>query len=313
MARTHTTRPPKSTPKAGRRRRAREGDGPTPWERFAAWPVVEQVRPMVAQVRALMDSVWSRPAPPDPGVEAAAPSRAARAPRRERPRTLPFDVYLNLGMRSVKLFAAGPLDPFCFFQRCSVSEHHDVEFLARLDPEHAGTEEYKPYGLIRLRPSHAQPVPTLQRERAFWETLHEDYGLARIPLARSLVPNRSSAYDPRDGDRKSGLNGLTPPKSGRVFQRVGRRRYTHADMLEVLRREMTSLQAVAWIEEAFSARPVEGQILQRYYLTPEKQVVVVRDHWARGKSLFRSETSAEAQQICEASGYFGRPGARLAA
>src|SRR5437762_640940 len=72
-----------------------------------------------------------------------------RCPSRRR--TLRCDLFLTLGPASIRLFAAGPVEEFQFFQRFGMSADHDLEFVTRLDASDAGTENYRAYGIFALR------------------------------------------------------------------------------------------------------------------------------------------------------------------
>jgi hypothetical protein len=238
-------------------------------------------------------------------------SRVLRPPRRRpaplRRRTLPCDLYLTLGWQSIPLFQRGPIDEFCFFQRLGVSAAHDTEFLARLDPEDAGSEDYKPYGVFSLRPGEGEPVPGLALLEGLWARLLAEHGLSSVPSAQAMASRRFGGFDPRYARFEDGINRIDPPRSGKAFAEVDGRRFSYADMLELLRRELSGLQKIAWIEDAFREAPGPGEIVHRYYVEAEtKQAVLVRHHWDRGKRLYRARTNAEALQLCLASGHFGR-------
>ncbi len=63
--------------------------------------------------------------------------RQEALPPEDREAVLPFELFLTIGMRSLRLFPSGPIEEFHFFQRRGVPAHHRVEFLSRLDPESA--------------------------------------------------------------------------------------------------------------------------------------------------------------------------------
>jgi hypothetical protein len=227
------------------------------------------------------------------------PSRPdVRAARQERERrTLPFDVYLALGQRSLPLFTAGPIDEFAFFQRKGVSAGHSVEYLTRLSRANRGSESYQPYGVIRLR--GGRELPKLSSS--------ELNGLPRLPKAKNLAVRRFSAFDMEsETNPRVGRNRVAAPRASKVFARQGIKRVYYSDALDVMRRELSDAEKIAWIEEAFSERPCVGEIVHRYYMSGRTSLYLVRDHWAVGKRIFHAETSAAARRACMSSGAFKR-------
>lgn len=207
---------------------------------------------------------------------------------------LPFDIFTNLGLSSVKLFPAGPIDEFAFYQRSGVSDDLEVEFVTRLEEADVGTENYKPYVLFRPK-ADGQPLADLQKEEEFWKMLDQAYGLVTIPKLQKLVGKPFVAYDTRKGgDPKQGINKITAAEPDKVFKEVGDRKFSMGEMLEILRSELSMLHKISWVEEAFADKLPEGEIVHRYYLDVTKQVYLVRDHWQEGKKLFIAETDEEA-------------------
>jgi hypothetical protein len=228
-----------------------------------------------------------QPLPPQPPVD----------PRRQ----LPCDLYLTMGASSVRAFAAGPIDEFAFFQRYGVSDRHDTEFLTRLDATDRGTENFKGWGLFRLG-SESQPLAALESDQGLRQRL-KSYGLERLPLARQMFEGGLTAYDPRrDEHLLAGRNRLEPPSSSKTFKKVGERRYSYRDVLEILRQELTGPQTVAWIEATLPPPPPLSPIVHRYYLDTHKQAYLVRDRRDAPKQLFLAETSDEALEAILASG-----------
>jgi hypothetical protein len=247
-----------------------------------------------SQMRDFVGAVLRQPSRPD--------VRAARQ-RRERS-SLPFDLYLALGQRSLPLFTAGPVDEFAFFQRRNVSACHDIEFLTRLSRANRGTESFRPYGVIRLRAGRELPV--LASSDLVREALDQS-GLPRLPQAQTLAVRRFSAYDMHsESNPRSGRNRVAAPRSSKVFARRGMTRFFYSDALDIMRRELSDAEKIAWIEEAFTERPCVGEIVHRYYMGSSSAVYLVRDHWGRGKRLYRAETSAAARRACVDSGAFKR-------
>lgn len=245
-------------------------------------------------------------------------ARVLRPPHKAVPpfrrRTLPCDLYLTMGWQSIPLFGRGPIDEFSFFQRFGVSAAHDTEFLARLDPEDAGTEDYKPYGVFSLKAGDGEPVPGLAVLDDFWPRLLREHGLSSVPPALAMASRRFDGFDPRFARAEDGLNRIEAPRSGKAFAEVEGRKFTYGDMLEILRRKLSGIQKIAWIEDAFRDPPAAGEIVHRYYMeAATKEVILVRHHWSRGKRLYRVRTNAEAIELCLASGHFGRTPARQAA
>ncbi len=206
---------------------------------------------------------------------------------------LPFDVFLNLGTSSVKLFETGQIDEFYFYQRTGVPEDLEAEFLTRLEEADAGTENFKPYVLFKPK-GEALPLIDLQKEEEFWKTLDQGYGLVTIPKLRKIMSKAFGSYDPSSPNPDAGRNQVVLDEGDKVFKEVGEKKYSVKDMLEILRSEMNIGQKIAWIEEAFTERPKEGEIAHRYYLDVTKQVYLVRDHWSEGKSFFMAETDENA-------------------
>lgn len=207
---------------------------------------------------------------------------------------LPFDLLTNLGMSSVRLFPAGQIDELSFFQRTGVSDDLEVEFITRLEEIDAGTENYKPYVLLRPK-TEGLAIPDMQKQEEFWKTLDQTYGLVTIPKLAKINAKPFTMFDARKpGDAKNGINRITAAEPDKVFKEVGEKKYTYADMLDILRGELTMPQKIAWVEEAFVEKPAQGEIVHRYYLDVTKQVYLVRDHWSEGKKLFISETDEEA-------------------
>jgi hypothetical protein len=207
---------------------------------------------------------------------------------------LPFDLFTNLGMSSVRLFPYGQIDEFAFFQRSGVSEDLEVEFVTRLEQQDLGTENYKPYVLLRPK-AEGLAIPDMQKQEDFWKTLDQTYGLVTIPKCAKMIGKPFSLFDPRKpGDAKAGNNKIAAAEPDKVFKEVGEKKYTMGEMLEILRAELTMPQKIAWVEEAFTEKLAEGEIVHRYYLDVTKQVYLVRDHFSEGKKLFISETDEEA-------------------
>lgn len=235
---------------------------------------------LVARFRSLFDTVAQREpaaAVPLPVVE--------RCPTRRR--TLRCDLLLTLGPASVRLFPAGPLEEFQFFQRFGISPDHEVEFMTRLDAPDAGTENYGAYGIFALKGPFRR-LPDLRRDRALAKRLDHKYGLERLPHAGKMAPPSFGA----------GLNRLRPPVSTRPLKKTNGRSWFFSDLLEILRIELTGPQKVAWIEEALPPPPPHSPIVHRYYLDGNKQAYLVRDHRGVGKRLYVARTSEEAVEPC---------------
>jgi hypothetical protein len=247
----------------------------------------------VGQMRAFVGAVLRQPPRPE-----------IRAERRERlgPR-LPFDLFLCQASRSQRIYAGGSFDPFTCYERQGVTAFHDVEFLTRLSFQDRGSERYDPFGVIRLYRGGSR-LPRLADARRLWESLRIDYGLREIPPASWLL--QSEPLEVRAGEQRTFRRRVTPPRSARVFARVGMRRYFYSDVLQILRERLSATQTVAWMEAAFQAPLRPGEIRHRYYLTRGRQVLLVRHHWRDGKRMFRAETSEEARRLCASSGAFRR-------
>lgn len=232
--------------------------------------------------------------------------RARRVTPERRRRTMPCELYLTMGWNSIPLFPTGGVDCFSFFQRGGVSAGHDVEFLGRLDREDLGSEEFKPYGLIRLDRRHAQELPSLETRPKLWERLSGVYGLAGLPSAQALASRTFSTYDPRYSSPEQGLNRIEPPTSAKAYVPARQRHYSYAEVLEILRTELDSPERIAWMELTFQEAPPAGEIVHRYYLDEQKQAWLVRHHWSEGKTLYQAETNEAALAYCLASGNIER-------
>jgi hypothetical protein len=252
----------------------------------SSWLARAGVRPRVAdRVASIVGAVWS---------VAQAPARRAAESRRPpeiRVRTLPCDLHLTLGAQSVTLFPAGPIDDLRVFQRRAVAESSEVEWVTRLDRADAGTENYKAWGIVRLR-GEWQRLPELDRNEGFWEWLRQEHGLETIPTARAVVRADLTAWEPGLNEPAAGSHRIAPPRSTKLWRSVGQRRVTHGDVVEIIRRGLDGLHKIAWMESAFA--PAVGAVVHRYYLDGAKQLWLVRDHARDGKRLYRATTSPEA-------------------
>ena len=231
-------------------------------------------------------------------------SAAPAAPPADPRRSLPCDLFLTLGAASLKVFPSGPINEFAFFQRYGASLHHDTEYLTRLDAADRGTEDFKGWGLFRLK-GESQPLADVERDQALREALRR-YGLERLPLARQMAEGGFRAFEPMSGETATGLNRLEAPRSTKTFKKVGERHYSYRDVLEILRQELTPLQKIAWIEAAVPPPPPSSPLVHRYYLDSHKQAYLVRERRGEGKRLFLAETSDEALEAILASGRFVR-------
>ena len=81
---------------------------------------------------------------------------------------LPFDIFLNMGTTSARLFGTGNIDEFFFFQRTGISDDLEVEYVTRLEEADAGTEDYKAYVLFKPRGESLELVD-LQKEDELWK------------------------------------------------------------------------------------------------------------------------------------------------
>jgi hypothetical protein len=203
---------------------------------------------------------------------------------------LPFDIFLNMGTHSVKLFAAGAIDELSFFQRRGVPEDLEVEFVTRLDERDAGTEDYKPYVLFRPK-SEPLALIDLDAEAELQKALEQAHGLPGLASIQTFKSD-FTAYSGSSGDSELGRNVVTADAAG--AESFGERRLKAPELLELLRVELTMPQKIAWLESAFAGPLVEGEIVHRYYLDVTKQVYLVRHHWAEGKALIMAETDEEA-------------------
>ncbi|RMG14789.1 MAG: hypothetical protein D6731_09765 [Planctomycetota bacterium] len=230
--------------------------------------------------------------------------RPAAPPPEERGELLPFDLFLTTAAGSILLFPRGPIRPFVFFQR-EVHTGHRVEYLSRRDPG-SGAEDYRPYGLIRLRKAEALTLVRPKQVQRLYETLTCGCGLRRIPPASSMTraPFRTHCPgDPDDGSR--GRNELRPPPHAQVRVRGGER-IPYARVLELLGRASDPREAIAYLEDAFPEPLPSGRVVHRYYLGSNLDLYVVRHDPREGKRLYKAQTSAEAVEACLASGLYRR-------
>lgn len=214
---------------------------------------------------------------------------------------LPCELFLTMGTASHSLWEPGPIDELSVYVRYDVEAEHDVEYITRLDPEQGGGEDYRPYGLFRLRPRLSIPLPRLKDMLPLWEVLYRDHGLTRLPRARSLFglgPNPRLDH----GELPGGLNRLVPDDPEKLYKKTREGSYTYLEVLQVVQSELNTRQRIAWIEEAFKRPLPAGEIVHRYYLDSQRRVYLVRHHWDEGKHLYRAETSSHAQRVIEASG-----------
>ena len=237
---------------------------------------------LVARLRALIDSVTKKETEsrPLPVVERSLSRR----------RTLRCELFLTLGPASLRLFEAGPVEEFQFFQRFGIAPDHEVEFVTRLDAADRGTENFRAYGIFVLKGPFRR-LPDLRCDRGLARRLAHKYGLERLPQASKMAP---ATFVP-------GTNRLRPLADARPLKRKNGRSWFFSDLLEILRRELTGPQRIAWIEEALPPPPPHSPIVHRYYIDGEKQAYLVRDHRGVGKKLYVARTSDEAEAPCLAS------------
>lgn len=207
---------------------------------------------------------------------------------------LPFEIYFKHAAAVVLLFSRGRIDEFFFFQRGGISDTVTSEYLARLADSDSETEEYRDI---------AQFVPTeegisfvdFESDKAsnsgFWKTLKRDYRLKVIPNASDFVSD-FSVYHKDDSD--SGQNRITSNNPKEIFASVRDKSYSMGEMLEILRNELSMVQKISWIEQAFLEPLADGEIFHRYYLDLSKQLYLVRHHWDEGKKLLRPKIPASA-------------------
>lgn len=234
---------------------------------------------------------------------AQAPHRRAaeaRALPDLRPRTLACDLHLTLGAQSVPLFSAGPIDELRVFQRRAVSESSEVEWITRIDRADAGTENYKAWGIVRLR-AESQPLPRLDENAGFFEWLRREHGLETIPTARAVVRADLPAWEPGLNEPAAGAHRIAPPKPAKPWRSTGGSRVTYGDVVELIRRGLDGPHKIAWMESAFGGR--DAGVVHRYYLDGTRQLWLVRDHPREGKRLYKAITSPEALAAAATGAY----------
>jgi hypothetical protein len=197
-------------------------------------------------------------------------------------------------MKSVRIFESGEINELRFFQRRGVSEDLEVEYVQRLDETDVGTENYKPFVLLKTN-APGIPIHDLDEETDLWDAIDMAYGLDTIPSLREIVGGTpQGAYDPKQDDPKAGVNVVRPKAPEKEWKKVGDKSYTFGDMLRILYQELRMPQKIAWIEEAFQEPLPEGEVIHRYYLDSTKQLFCVRHHWKDGKKLLAAETDEKA-------------------
>jgi hypothetical protein len=210
---------------------------------------------------------------------------------------IPFELFTNLGTRSIKVFESGEINEFKFFQRRGVSEDLEVEFVQRLEESDANTENYKPYVLFKTK-GDSIPMHDLKGDEDLWEGLDKAYGLETMPSVKEMMVGAQwGAFDPKKPeDVKVGINMVKPvdAHAAKEWKKVGDRAYTFGDMHKILLQELRMPQKIAWIEEAFGGQLPEGEVVHRYYLDSTKQLFCVRHHWKDGKRLLAAETDEKA-------------------
>lgn len=195
------------------------------------------------------------------------------APRRSAPRhDLGSDVLLSLAHGTRVLFPRGPIDELAFFLRGDVSPRHDLEFVTR------GTSEaFEGHALLRLdRPGADVALPPLRAVEARWAALRAEHGLTGLPR-------------PEPAPGREGLNRVAARGCAHVDE--VRRRLSQAETLTLLRAELTVLERIAWVEQAFRAPP-DG-IVHRYYLEADGTPWLVR-HTREARRVIRGERAAAA-------------------
>jgi hypothetical protein len=209
-----------------------------------------------------------------------APQFAVRANR------LHYDLYLTRGISSVPIFRAGELDMCRFFFRYEVPAHHDLEFVTSLHPDEAASESYQPYGLLRLGATPI-PLPSLAEVEDNLARAY-GYGLAWLPDPRGMLDGR------RCEDLPAGTYWLADRAPQNAVDPAGR--FSFAEVMDIVRKELSTADRIAWLEQCFPAPPGEGKIAHRYYLDRQGQIHLLR-HTESGKTLVRAQNDEAALQI----------------
>jgi hypothetical protein len=204
-----------------------------------------------------------------------------------RVQVMPCALHLIVAGSSVELFPHGTLDVLRFHQRHHGSLHHDIEYVVSVPPG-ASPEAYSAYAVLRLRPeAELRLLEPTDIERK----LRHAYGtLSHLPRARTLLERRYSD-DLGDEDPPEGLNRVAAPDEA---EKPGPGKFTVVEMLDIIRKELSGLDVIAWLEGAFRQPPRRGLIEHRYYIDSTANIYLVRDHFAEGKVLYRAERSATA-------------------
>lgn len=205
-----------------------------------------------------------------------------------RPRvlTLPFSLHLIVGGHALEIFPSGPLDALRFYQRHHDSHHHDIEYVV-CRPTDAAPEDFGAYGVLRIDKDDQVPLVDVKeiekKLRLSWGTL------MHVPRARPLF-ERQYSEDLDDEDPPQGWNRARAPEREPITPgKLGL-----GEVLDIMRKELTGPELVAWLEGAFRQPPRRGTIEHRYYLDATAQLWLVRDHPKEGKALYRAETSEAA-------------------
>jgi hypothetical protein len=244
-----------------------------------------------SSIVSIVESLLQQPSPdesPSARLERAQPFLTPGGLRVDRSRLLPFDIYLNRGNGSVRLFAAGPFDELSFFQRRDVVEKHELEYLTYLDARHVGKERYEAYGVFNLKTRNPRRLPNLAVAADFWRALRS-HGLKAVPGAKVAVRQSFSVFCSAQNP-DAGRNRVNVAACRGVFERDGQRALPHADLLEIMRNDVEPAYRIAWLEGAM-ARPRQGEIMHRYYLDAGLRAYLVRDHWQTGRTFYTLQSS----------------------
>jgi hypothetical protein len=205
---------------------------------------------------------------------------------RSRVVRLPFSLHVIVGGHALEVFPAGPLDVLRFYQRHHASHEHDIEYVV-CRAHGAGPEDFGAYGVIRLNAEEQVPLVDVKDVE---RKLRHSYGtLIQVPRARPLF-ERQYSDDLDDEDPPEGWNRVRAPEG----EAVKSGRLTVAEVLDIMKKELTGPELIAWLEGAFRQTPRRGTIEHRYYLDVTAQLWLVRDHPQEGKTLYRAEASEAA-------------------
>lgn len=209
---------------------------------------------------------------------------------------LHYNLFLTGGLGSTRVFGAGELDVCAFFYRYEVSQHHEYEFVTSQRPDADTKQPLQPYALLRLRgePVHLPSLAEVGQTLA----AGYGYGLASLPEPKELLDGL------RHQDEAAGFYWFKAPSPAE-----GNVGFSEVEMLDIIRKELTAPERIAWIEQCFPQTPEGGKVGQRYYIDRDGRIYMLRH--GTTKTLFLAQNDDTALQVIwkRTRGAFPRAGA----